>query len=114
MEPIKDVFTNSVGQQVESYRIENSNGYHVWHRENGPAYTIYNENNNIIYETYWVEGIRHREDGPALIRYSDNGIIFEVEYYVNGYHMLEDEFNDFIFKKKLQGTPMGEIFLTKV
>lgn len=85
-----------------------------FHRKDGPAYIHYNEKNSIIYEGYWINGRRHRKDGPAIIRYADNGIIEEVEYYIDGHHLTEEEFKDFLFKKSLKGTPMGEIFLTKV
>jgi hypothetical protein len=54
------------------------------HREDGPSYVSYYENNNVYSEKYYLNGILHREDGPAVIFYYSNGKIKYEQYYLNG------------------------------
>jgi hypothetical protein len=64
------------------------------HREDGPAYIEYyeNENGNIWREVYYINGNIHREDGPACIYYyeNENGNIWREVYYINGNIHRED------------------------
>ena len=63
-----------------------------FHREDGPA---------IEYASgtkYWyLNGLVHREDGPA-VEYTDG----HKAWYLNDKRYSEQEFNDFLLKKRLQ------------
>jgi len=34
----------------------------TWHKENGPAYIKYDNNGNIIYESYYINGCRYTKE----------------------------------------------------
>lgn len=61
------------------------------HREDGPA---------VIYpfgtKEWWIKGRRHREDGPAIE--SPDG---HREFWLNGNLLSEEEFNQWLDKKRL-------------
>ena len=68
--------------------------YHIndnLHREDGPAYIMYNKNGNVAYEGYWIDGKPHREDGPARIYYYENGDVEYKEYFINGNEITREE-----------------------
>lgn len=54
------------------------------HREDGPAYQRWNKNGRLVYEEYWLNGELHREDGPAYREWDDNGRLIYEEYWLNG------------------------------
>lgn len=54
------------------------------HRANGPAYTHYLANGKKDCELYYIEDICHRDDGPAYIIYNDDELPKELRYYKNG------------------------------
>lgn len=57
------------------------------HRENGPAYIEYygcEDNNKIIYEEWWENGLLNRYNGAAVIEYNTKGDIVEWEHYLEG------------------------------
>lgn len=52
---------------VEEYYLDNkeSDSFHSFHRENGPAIIVYDDNK--VYMEQWMQdGVRHREDGPSI------------------------------------------------
>lgn len=60
-------------------------------------------------QDYW-----HREDGPAIIYYNKDGSIKYESYYINDRRLSKEDWEDqYGWKSKLKGTPMGEIFLTQ-
>ena len=61
------------------------------HREDGPAVTLKDGSKG-----WYLEGTYHREDGPA-IEYSNGRQL----WYVHGNPYTEDEFNQWLEKKKL-------------
>jgi len=63
-----------------------------FHREDGPAYE------SLSGDKEWVlNGLCHREDGPA-IEYADG----DKAWCLNDKRYTEQEFNDFLLKKRLQ------------
>ncbi|MGK5053659.1 hypothetical protein [Janthinobacterium sp. RB2P8] len=76
-------------EYVHCYKGWFINGQH--HREDGPAI----EHANGPKEWY-LNGLLHREDGPA-IEYS-NG---DKEWWINDIELSEEEFNQWLMKKKL-------------
>jgi antitoxin component YwqK of YwqJK toxin-antitoxin module len=79
------------------YRLENG-GYKItrnleekWlnknnmlHRKDGPAWVSYHDNENIKYESYFINGKLNNIDGPAIRRYYDNRNIEFEGYSLNG------------------------------
>lgn len=51
------------------YFYEDENKLAVFHREDGPAITHYDQDGNLTFESWKINGLLHRTDGPALIRY---------------------------------------------
>ena len=62
------------------------------HREDGPA-RVYADGT----KSWYINGKRHREDGPA-VEWSDG----DKEWYLNEQQITEQEFNEYILKKRLQ------------
>ncbi|MDY5129814.1 ArdC-like ssDNA-binding domain-containing protein [Actinotignum urinale] len=54
------------------------------HRENGPAYLESYPQGPIRYEGYYINDDLHREDGPAYLEYDIEGRVIREDYYVNG------------------------------
>jgi antitoxin component YwqK of YwqJK toxin-antitoxin module len=61
----------------------------LYHREDGPAYTRYDEDGTIDFEKYFIKGKLHREDGPAHIKYDQDGSMTYQAYYTNGWEGLD-------------------------
>jgi len=54
------------------------------HREDGPAYTIYERySGKIVRQIYYINGKTHRRNGPAIICYDEKGFIVAQAYYFN-------------------------------
>lgn len=80
----KRIVKHCDGSYVETYHKKGNVKY--WHREDGPAQIEYNEDGSIAYETYWV----------------------------NDEYLSKEEWEqEFGWKSKLKGTPMGAIFGVK-
>ena len=63
-----------------------------YHREDGPAVEWSDGD-----KSWYINGERHREDGPA-IEWSDG----DKEWWLNDIEYSEQEFNDYILRKRLQ------------
>ena len=61
--------------------IYSKNGY--YHREDGPAYQIWNEDGILIKMIYYFNGNKHREDGPAYQTWYNDGNKKTIVYYLN-------------------------------
>lgn len=82
-----------ITKEVSEYgtiRYYNELGYR--HREDGPAVEWSNG-----YKVWYSNGLLHREDGPA--KESANG---DKEWWLNDKEYSEQEFNDYILRKRLQ------------
>ena len=86
------------------------------HRKNKPAYIDFDDNNNIIFSQWYLNGKRHREHGPAIVinsknrqeqwwidgkkhRVSGPAIIWnngDEEYWINGQQLNIKKVNDWI------------------
>lgn len=66
---------------AEHFYDENGINYH---REDGPAYTIYYNNGQVSEERYHIRGQIHREDGPAITHYNTAGRVTREEWYIDG------------------------------
>jgi len=85
------------------------------HREDGPAVEYANGD-----KSWYINGLRHKEDGPA-VEYADgtkawyiNGKLHredgpaiewvdgDKEWWINGKRYTEQEFNDYLLKKRLK------------
>ena len=76
---------------------------HIIQLGNGRTKTIhYYENGKISREHYYLNGEPHREDGPADIWYYGDGTIEREEYCLNGKKLTKKQFEDHLFKKKLE------------
>jgi hypothetical protein len=77
--------------------IQHALGYSAWflegvrHRVDGPAIEWQNGD-----KEWFVHGLRHCEDGPAYIDHAGN-----VEWWINDVQYTEEEFNQWLSKKKL-------------
>ena len=62
------------------YSISYLNGKNQFHRIDGPAYIDYDENGNLLYEAYYINGIPFRENNlPNHIHYYEyDNIAMEV------------------------------------
>lgn len=100
------IITYEYGEKFKTeyaYKLENGQLldvvylYDGWfHRTDGPAITIYNENGEAFLKEYWKLGRIHREDGPAIIR---NGVEY---FYVDGKRISKKLFYDNFSKKILK------------
>lgn len=80
-----------ITRKVYKDRIEWTNESGELHRLDGPAYEFE------TYSAWYLNGKRHREDGPA-IEYKSG----YKAWYLNGEEISEQEFNDYILKKRLK------------
>jgi hypothetical protein len=55
-----------------------------YHREDGPAFIIYDPCGNIYYEGFRLHGYQHRKFGPAEIHYNPDGSIYYECFYLEG------------------------------
>jgi len=91
---------------TKEYGLLNLNGLKpinglTWHREDGPAYYSY-DNNNIRYVAYYINNIKHRLDGPAGIFYDMDGNIIQEAYYIDGIEYTKDNYHKELLKLKVQ------------
>ena len=93
-------YYNEQGQlhREDGPAIEHADGDKHWflndklHREDGPAIEWANG-----HKEWWINGKRHRESGPA-VEWSDGTKV----WYLNGKEYSEEEFNNYILRKRLQ------------
>jgi hypothetical protein len=61
------------------------------HREGGlPAWRVWNRDETLVREMYYLHGKRHREDGPSEMRWHSNGNLGHESYSLNGDWHRED------------------------
>lgn len=60
------------------------------HREDGPAFSWYYDDNRPSSQEWYIHGIKHREDGPAEIKYYPNGELKSEAWLINGSLYRED------------------------
>jgi antitoxin component YwqK of YwqJK toxin-antitoxin module len=94
------VYTNEKGL-VETDSFGNISEL-TWHRLDGPAYIMYNENGNIVNELYCVNNKRHRLNGPASIGYYENSNIKYETYWINDIRYGKDQYDKELLKLKVQ------------
>ena len=88
IEKIQDKHHEGTIRSVGYYNYKNE-----LHREDGPAYIIYDfitKYKSIFCEKYYINGKIHRENGPAFITYYANGDIKNETHYINGECHKED------------------------
>lgn len=56
----------------------------LYHREDGPAYSLYHFNGLIDEEKWYIRGMHHREDGPAWIERDEDGSLRAEYWYIDG------------------------------
>ena len=82
-----------ISKDIDEYgtiRYRNEQGQ--LHREDGPAIECANG------DKYWYLNDKlHREDGPAIEYVSGHKV-----WFLNGEELTEQEFNDFLLKKRLK------------
>ena len=89
---------NKLRHREDGPAIEWANGNKEWylngqrHREDGPA-RVYADGT----KSWYINGQRHREDGPAIEYVSGHKV-----WFLNDKRYSEQEFNDFLLKKRLQ------------
>ncbi len=55
-----------------------------WHRDNGPAFHIWNDAGVLIREE-WYQNVRsHRDNGPAYQQWNDAGVLIKEIWWQNG------------------------------
>jgi hypothetical protein len=60
------------------------------HREDGPAFIMYDEQDRVRGEVYQRHGLLHRDDGPAVINYFENGMAQTEQWFYEGREHRED------------------------
>lgn len=61
------------------------------HRDDGPAYIIYDFDGEIESRTWFQKGLIHRDGGPAYIRYSNGRVVTEIWCQYGKEHRFVDE-----------------------
>lgn len=116
-------WVNGKHHRINAPAVVFKDGKELWftngklHRIGGPAVDLKNN-----YKAWWVNGKLHREDGPAVEhgdKYEDvymvmsstaNAVLSlitgksrynQTEFYINGKKLNEQEFNNYLIKKKL-------------
>ena len=90
-----------------SYCNEKSE-YKFYSKNNTPSILIYDDNNNLLREEYYENGVNHRLNGPSVRERALSSDQFFYHYYINGSyfryandfaiktnHIICDECNDF-------------------
>jgi hypothetical protein len=85
---VRSYFENG-NVEIEQYYKSKEHGEYYLHRENGPAYIIYNRDGTKNIENYWLENCFHRIDGPAFNCYNTN----TKAYFIFGEAIAEEQFN---------------------
>lgn len=90
---ILEIWTDNETKHIETEKFKGA-WDKVWHRDNGPAFVMY-DNNVKIKEIWCKHGAWHREDGPAYIVYKSHKLL-EYEsgqqiWYMNNRPLSEDE-----------------------
>lgn len=62
------------------------------HREDGPAYLVWDKTGILLFESYYQNFKLHREEGAAMVVYNQLGEITINRYYINGKELSEQEF----------------------
>jgi len=71
-----------------------------FHRSDGPAFTCYYDNGQIMYSIYIVNGKWNKTDGPAFIEYRKDGNLSKEEYWLNGSEYSKIEYEQELLKMK--------------
>lgn len=56
------------------------------HREDGPCWIICEPNGLVLFEEFYIGGIRHNINGPATIFYNEDGSIRKEIFLISGIH----------------------------
>jgi hypothetical protein len=90
MSPVKTKFIGNGNTHIEQWMMDGK-----LHRENGPAYTEYSEDNKILLEQWYCHGQIHNSNGPASITYVyfDSLCVPDMEYCILGYRVSEESHN---------------------
>lgn len=80
-------------------QFPNSEHYYK-HCQDRPAILQY-QDDELIWESWWFNNKCHRLNGSANTYYDKCNVIGE-EYYINGIKYYKEEYDELIFKEKLQ------------
>lgn len=72
---------------------------YIIHRMNAPAIVAYKDG-QLIFEHYYQNNKLHRLDGYAIKNYR-NGVLYNGQYLIKGKQLTEGEFQDYLFRLKL-------------
>jgi len=89
-------YYNNGNLAYEEYRINNKR-----HRLDGPACINY-YNGLVEYEEYRFNDKIHRLDGPACIEYDNNSNITFASYWINGMSYTKENYYNELLKLKVQ------------
>ena len=64
------------------------------HNPNGPAYQSWFDNGQLRYESYRIDGKRHNPNGPAHQCWYNNGQLRYEEYWIDGKQLTKKEFEN--------------------
>jgi len=73
----------------------------IWHREDGPAYTEFDEDGFIKSEVWYYNNHIHRIGNPALIKYSRSGQDHE-DYYLHGTKYTKEDYFEKLFNEQIK------------
>jgi len=57
------------------------------------------KNGSFMYESYFLNDLYHREDGPAYTIYSPSGEIIRETYFLHGKPLTKKDFDIYMFNK---------------
>ena len=77
--------------ECEWWHKENDTLYR--HKEDGPAYTVYYKDGELLYEEWWMNNNKHRIDGPAIKEYNKHGTVSREFYFIKSNHVNSRYFN---------------------
>lgn len=98
---ILEIWTDNETKHIETGKFRGA-WHKVWHRDNGPAFVMY-DNNVKIKEIWCKHGKFHREDGPAyIIHKSYEHESVQQIWYMNGHPLSEDEVENIKVKLLMQ------------
>ena len=84
-------------REIHYYSID-KDGFHIYHREDGPVWITYDPSNCIRCVQWLQHGRLHRLDGPAYTTYYSDMVESSNSYYINGDEISPE---DYVFTVKL-------------
>ena len=82
------------------YHIEYLNEFNQRHREDGPAVIIYDENNKLRGEFYYLNDLKHRIGGPEMLDYETG----YCQLWLNGNRATKEQMEKAIQDKEFNDT----------